>query len=407
MPVFFYRAYGPHGELAEGQVEAVAEQAVGEILWGRKLVPFHVEPANVVSGPWWRRRLSNSNISLSDSQLASFTREFATLSDAGIPLADALRILVDQASSVRSKRILERLYGDILNGASLSQALEKEEKSFSAEYINIIRAGETGGALAQALDELAHLLERRGELRGRIHSALVYPAILVALSILSLVVITGVLIPNIAPIFRASGATVPGTIAFLMALHDHWQMILFIIAAGCAGIAGGISLAMQSTSIRMASDQLKLKVPLAGAFLLKRDTARFARTFGTLVRAGVPLLQAANSATATTNNEALAASLKEAINRVREGASLYNALRDCTPLPTLALRMIAIGEQAANLGQMLLRIADMFEQQTQRSLDRAMVILTPAITLFIAGLVGLLIVTIMNALLSLNDIAIR
>jgi general secretion pathway protein F len=270
-----------------------------------------------------------------------------------------------------------------------------------------VQAGEKGGALSQALDELAVLLERRGELRGRIHSALVYPAILIVLSLLSLTVIAGVLVPNIAPIFRGSGAQIPGTIAFLMALHDHWQAIVITISGIVGLAAGGSALALQSPAFRLTLDRFKLTLPIAGAFILKRDTARFARTLGTLLNAGVPLLQAANSASAVTSNGALASSLTTAIARVREGASLHGALKDCTPLPLLALRMIAIGERAASLGQMLIKIADMFEQQTQRSLDRAMTLLTPAITLFVAGLVGLLIVTIMNALLSLNDIAIR
>lgn len=406
MPLFRYRAYGPRGDLAEGELEATSESAVNDALWARKLVPFEIVFADTTAVPWWRRELGSQHASLSASQLTIFTREFATLSGADVPLAQSLRIMVDEASASSAQLVLEQLLQEVLNGAALSGAMEKQPKSFSAEYINIVRAGEVSGSLSRSLEELAILLERRGELRSRVHSALVYPAILVVLSIISLIIITGVLIPNIAPIFNESNNTVPDTIAFLMFLNKHW----FEILIGFAGLVGivGIALAsmLRSPSGRISFDKRMLRAPLIGGFLLKQDTARFARTLGTLLIAGVPLLQAVASASATVRNKALAVSLKNALDRVREGASLQSALKEYTPLPALALRMISIGEQAANLGAMLLQVAAMLEQQTQRSLDRFMTVLTPTITLFIAVLVGLLIVTIMNAVLSLNDIAI-
>jgi general secretion pathway protein F len=191
-----------------------------------------------------------------------------------------------------------------------------------------------------------------------------------------------------------------------MMLHDRWLEICLGLAA--IGVAFGIAaaLALQNPSTRRAIDAKILKLPLMGAFLLRQETARFTRTLGTLLTSGVPLLQATLSAAATVKNSALAASLGQAHDRVRQGESLHGALRDCTPLPALALRMISIGEQAADLGDMLLRVAAMFEKQTERSLERFMTVLTPSITLLVAVMVGLLIVTIMNAVLSLNDIAI-
>ena len=406
MPLFFYRAYGPNGELVEGQLDATSEDVVGDILWTRNLVPFEVAFADASKMPWWRRDFGLARASFSLPQLAGFTREFGTLTSAGIPLANSLRVIGDQMATGRPRSILDLILKDVLNGAPLSSAMQKHPESFSTEYVSVISAGETGGRLGHALDELADLLERRVELRARILSALVYPAILVVLSILSLIVIIGVLIPNIAPIFSEAGATAPRGIAFLMLLHDHWQVIVLAAAGVAIAAAGSAALTLRRPPVRIAFDRLKLKAPILGTFLLGQETARFARTLGTLLEAGVPLLSAAASASATVKNAALAASLHEAINRVREGARLDGALRDCTPLPPLALRMISIGEQAAKMSRMLLRVAAMLEQQTQRSVDRFMTVLTPTITLFVALMVGLLIVTIMNAVLSLNDIAI-
>jgi general secretion pathway protein F len=369
-------------------------------------VAFEVISAEGNPLPWWRRELNGGRRGIAAVQLAGMTREFATLSAAGVPLVDALRIMVDEMSEGRSRPVQDKLLTEVLGGVALSHAMEKQKDSFTPEYVSVIRAGETSGGLSRSLDELASLLERRVELRSRVHSALVYPAILIILSIISLVVITGVLVPNIAPIFNESNRPVPATISFLMMLHDRWLEICLGLAA--IGVAFGIAaaLALQNPSTRRAIDAKILKLPLMGAFLLRQETARFTRTLGTLLTSGVPLLQATLSAAATVKNSALAASLGQAHDRVRQGESLHGALRDCTPLPALALRMISIGEQAADLGDMLLRVAAMFEKQTERSLERFMTVLTPSITLLVAVMVGLLIVTIMNAVLSLNDIAI-
>jgi general secretion pathway protein F len=245
------------------------------------------------------------------------------------------------------------------------------------------------------------------EVRGRIQGALVYPVILVTLSIVSLAIIVGVLVPNIAPIFREGGKQVPGSIAALLMLHDHWQEILVTMAALTAAASGAAALAWRSPNVRLAIDRIKLRLPVFGAFLLKQETARYTRTLGTLLKSGVPLLRAAVSASAVIKNRAIASGVTASIETVREGAPLHIALSAHTPLPSLAVRMIAIGERSAALSAMLLRVAGIFEQQTQRGLDRFMAVFTPAITLLVALIVGLLIVTIMNAILSLNDLAVQ
>ena len=406
MPFYTYRAYGSKGELAEGQIEAASEQAVSDALWSQRLVPFEVTPADQSATPWWKRDINFSSASISKAQLARLTREMATLTEAGISLVDALKMLLEQAPSAPMRSILQLVVNDVHAGLSLSEALAKHPKSFSTEYVSVIRAAEVSGTHREALDELARLLERRVELASRVGSALIYPLILIVLSFLSLILITGVLIPNIAPIFQGAGQETPGTIAFLMALHDHWLEIVLIVVGVTVSAVSILIYALKNPAAGTAFDRWTLTLPVYGQFRRSQETARFARTFGTLMSAGVPLLQAGTSASATVKNKAFASSLSEALNQVREGTSLHSALKTTTPLPALALRMIAVEEQSAHLANMLVRVAQVFEDQTQRSLERFMTLLTPAITLFVAMLVGLLITTIMNAVLSLNDIAI-
>jgi general secretion pathway protein F len=405
MPSFHYQAYDAHGTLAQGRIEALSSEAASEALWAQGLTAFELEHASNSSTLWWQRELFGSGVGRAD--LVSFTREFATLAGAGIPLDDCLRILADQATSHAARALIAEVRQEVLNGATLSDALRQRRRFFSEDYVNIVRAGEAAGALARVFDELAALLERRQEVRSKVQSALVYPSILLALSVVSLAVIIGVLIPGIAPVFAQGGKPLPATIQFFLDLQARWLDVLIGFAMAGAAITWMIAVGLRRPAVRIRFDRLKFAVPMAGALLLQQETARFSRTLGTLLRAGVPLLQAATSACGGTANRHLAAALNRAIALVREGASLNRALDSETTLPPIALRMIAIGEEAGKLDHMLLTIAGMFEQQTQRTIDWLMTLLTPLLTVGIAGLVGSLILTVMNAILSINEIAVR
>jgi general secretion pathway protein F len=305
------------------------------------------------------------------------------------------------------RAVTASLLADVLDGSHLSDAMHKHPQVFAADYVSAVRSGEVGGTLAQVLEEMADLLERRMEVRNRVRSALVYPAILVAFAIVTVSLIVAVLVPGIAPIFAEGGKAMPAAIGFVLAVQAHWVEIATSLLIVAMAATGALAIALRRPPVRLAIDRLKLRPPLFGAFVLERETARFARSLGTLLRAGVPLLQAATSARAVIANRHIGAGVDRALDAVREGTSLHRALERHADLPAVALRMISVGEEAGKLDRMLLRMAAMFEQQTQRTLDRFMTILTPTLTLTIAFLVGSLILTVMNAILSINELAYR
>lgn len=406
MPTFRYRAYGGQGELAEGSVDAMSQDAAADVLWTQGLTPFQLRRADQPGKAWWQRELFSGGGS-PRADLAGFTRELATLNTAEIPLDDALRILADQGMSAGMRTIATTLLADVLNGATLSDAMQKQATMFPAEYVSVVRAGEIGGTMGQVLEELAELLERRMEIRAQVQLALVYPAILVALAVVSLAVIMGVLVPSIAPIFEEGGKPVPDGIRFIVAVQSRWPEILAGILITAAAAAAAAFVALRRPAVRLGFDRCKLKLPAFGRIILQRETARFARTLGTLLKAGVPLLQAATSARAVIGNRQIAAGLDAAIDAVRQGVALNRALQSETALPPIALHMISVGEEAGKLDRMLLRVAAMFEQQTRRSIDKFMTILTPLLTVGIAAIIGGLIMTVMNAVLSMNDLVAR
>lgn len=406
MPTFNYRAYGGRGEFAEGRIEAASPDAASEMLWAQGLTPFHMQAADAAAERWWQREVFGGGRS-SPAQLASFTRDFATLNSAEIPLDDALRILGAQAPSRALRPVIASLLADVLDGSHLSDAMHKHPKIFSADYVSAVRSGEVGGTLGQVLEEMADLLERRMEIRNRIRSALVYPAILVAFAIVTVSLIVAVLVPGIAPIFAEGGRSMPAVIGFVLAVQAHWtEIMVWLLAAAVAGTSA-LVLALRRPDVRVAIDRAKLRAPAFGTFILERETAQFARGLGTLLRAGVPLLQASTSARTVIGNRHIGAGVDRALEAVREGSSLHRALERHADLPPVALRMISVGEEAGKLDRMLLRMAAMFEQQTQRTVDRFMTVLTPALTLTIAALIGGLILTVMNAILSINELVYR
>jgi len=406
MPTFRYRAYGLDGGFAEGTVDATSSDAASELLWSQGLTPFKMQTAGDAGTRWWNRELFSSEGS-QRADLVAFTREFSMLNAAEIPLDDALRILREQSSSSRLRVLVDGLLAEVLNGTPLSEAMQKQPKVFPADYVAVVRAGEIGGTLGDVFVELAELLERRAEIRSRMQSALIYPCMLVALSLGTLAIIVGGLIPSIAPIFAQSGKPTPASIQFMVALQERWFELLLAAVLGTSAVTGAFFVAMRKPEVRQGLDRYKLRVPVLGTFLLQQEAARFARTLGTMLKAGVPLIQAVKSACSVVGNRHIAARMERAIEAIHQGSALHRALRNEAVLPAVALQMISVGEEAGKLDRMLTRVAIMLERQIQSSIDRFMSALTPALTVGIALMVGALIMPVMNAVLSLNDLAAR
>jgi len=408
MPLFSYRAYSRSGDLREGEVEADSAEGATQTLWLQGLTVFEAKRSRTLepSTPWWRREIySSSRVKASD--LAAFTREFAILEQAEVAIDDGLRILCEHGSNGTMRELAREVLNKVLAGSSLSDALRARPDAFSQEYVNMVRAGEADGALERVLSDLASLLEQRLEVRSRLRTALIYPAILVLMAIASVSTVVGVLIPSVAPILTQGGRPLPSGLGLLIALQRHWLTLALSALAATAAAATLARAASKNPAIRLRFDEIVLRVPTLGSFLARRDCARFARTLGALVRARVPLLQALACARAVIVNGAIGESVAAAIEAVGGGDTLTKALARIEAWPAIVARMISVGEETGRLDHMLLRLSDMFAQQTQRQVDRAMSLVTPLLTILISILVGGLIYTVMNAILSINELAVR
>ncbi|MGE5368806.1 MAG: type II secretion system F family protein [Chloroflexota bacterium] len=404
MPKFKYRAFSTSGDLMEGEIEARTAAEAEDAIFMRGLTPFETFEARKASS---FTQISFGSRKPNAAQIASFTSEFATLEQADVPLDQSLRILAAQSPSEPLRALAQELLARIVDGASLSDALSRRPDIFSSEYINMVREGEAVGRVGASLTELAEMLERRLELRARIQSALIYPSLLITLAIISTGVVLGTLVPSIAPIFADNGKAMPSGLQFILDVQANAGVIGLIFLLIGVGLATVYKMAQTRPTWQVALGRLYLRLPVAGPLLSQFATARFSRTLGSMIKAGVPLLQGLESARTAVSNAFLNDELAGVVEAVRGGANLSGALARVPYLPPVATQMITIGEETAQLGDMLLRVAAMFERQTQRSIERAMGLMTPVLTILIAGVVGGLIMTVMDAVLSINDLAAK
>jgi general secretion pathway protein F len=409
MPRFSFIARDGKGGRAAGVIEAETRAAAVEALFRQGRYPLELaEGGGITAQPrWWERELLASR-SLSGRGLALLTRELATLLKAELPLDEALRIAhVQPLMPGRVRSTIAGVLVRVLDGASLSEAMGAEASAFPAYYVHIVRAGEAAGTLGHTLDELAAFLERTAEFRARIGSAMVYPALLLVAAALAVGVILAVLIPTIAPLFRDAGVAPPFIVGFLLEVEEavaaHWLVALAAVAALGAGF---VTLA-RSERWRTWRDRQLLRLPLVSGLVRSGQVAVMTRTLGTLIRNGVPMLQALQITGDVLSNRAMAAAVRICAGEVKEGATLMAALGRSGVLPELALRLTGVGEQTGQLDAMLERTGSIYEQALQRQLGRLTTLVTPLLTIGIGMLVGGLILSVMGAIVGINELALR
>jgi general secretion pathway protein F len=402
MSQFHYRAVSDTGDILQGEMEAASVEEVIARLQDQGHTPLEAKPANEAGvGGGFGGLLKRGPFT--GDQLAQFTHQLATLLGAGQPLDRALGILMDLPEGERAKKLIERVRDRVRGGAPLSQAFDEEHGVFPKLYISLVRAGEAGGSLEDTLRRLADYLERSQQLRGSIVNALIYPAFLMVGVLGSLVLLLAYVVPQFVPIFEDMQVPIPLITQAVLALGNllqSWWWLLLL------GIGGGIFLwraRLRDPGYRLAWHGRLLQKRVVGPLLLKIETARIARTLGTLLKNGVPLLSALTIARQVTSNRALDEALAQAAEQVKGGAGLSLALAQSQRFPRLALQMVQVGEEAGQLDTMLLKVADTFDLESKRAIDRLLAALVPALTIVMTILVAIIMAAILLPLLSLTS----
>lgn len=413
MSTFQYRAYTRQGVVTSGTIVAEERDAAIEALYGSGLTPVETVLCADGEAPLAKRPSEQGAFGLrwqgskrvGLKELSAFTTELASLVSSGVPVDASFRVLAGAGASPRRIALANGLLKDILAGLQLSEAMGRRSETFPADYIAILAGGEAGGQTAKALTLIAEMLARRVDIRNKIRGSLVYPAILLLMSLMSIGVIVFVLIPNLTPIFSDAGLPLPGILAVLADLPDSWPKLLFWSAfAAVAGWIGYRRIAGDKTTMKKL-DHLKCRLPVLGPLIQRREASQFARSAGSLVEARVPLMAALQTARSLVGNRYLSARYGEAISRVPEGRALSQVLEGMALLPPAMIRLIAVGEETGQLAKMLVRVASNLESEVQGRIEQLVGLLTPLLTVGIGGLVGALILQVMSAVLSINNLA--
>ncbi len=400
MTLYYYKVVTPAGDTLEGQMDVPShDEAVGK-LQDAGNVPLEVREADSgdaggLFGALFRRA------TLREAQVVQFTQQLATLLGAGQPLDRALQILLDLPESEKARAMLERIRDQVRGGTPLSDALEAEHGSFSRLYVNMVRAGETGGALDETLTRLGAYLERSRQLKSSVVNAMIYPAFLVSMVILSLMVLLIYVVPQFAPMFTDMGVEMPLITKVVLAvgttLQDFWWLILLLAAGGAILLRRK----MADPPSRLAIDRRLLRTKVVGDIIRKIETARLARTLGTLLRNGVPLLTGLTVSRNVMRNTALAEAVDAASEEVKTGGGLGYALGQSKSFPKLALQMISVGEESGELDGMLIKVADTFDVEVKNTLDRLLAALVPATTIVMTVIVAAIMLAIVLPIMNL------
>lgn len=398
MAHFKYRALDADGVTQHGSLEAADQNAAQAMLQQRGLLLLSLEASASVG-----LRAALRGGTLSGAALVSFTQQLATLLGAGQPLERSLGILLKQASEPRRRALLERVREQVKAGKPLSQALEEEHGQFTSLYISMVRAGEAGGSLEHTLRQLSEYLERSQTLRGEVINALIYPVFLVVGVLGSLALLLAYVVPQFVPIFRDLGVPIPLITQAILGLGEFLSAYGLVLLAAIVLLVWGVAVARRDPQRRQRHDRRVLFMKVIGPLLQRIEAARLARTLGTLLSNGVALLQAMTIVRQVCGNHALRAQVEQATEHVKSGGTLAQAFGEQPLLPELALQMIEVGEQAGNLDAMLLKVADVFDVEAKRGIDRMLAALVPSLTVVMAVMVAVIMLAIMLPLMSLTS----
>ena len=385
MPVFEYTGRTPTGQTVSGTLEAKNKQELMQLLRRQRVIVTNV-----------KRKSKSLNLTIGTGvkavEISRFTRQFAVMIEAGLPLVQCLDILAAQTTNKVLAKVIANVRDTVSSGSTLADALAKEKKVFDQLYVSMIEAGEVGGALDVILKRLADYREKADAIKRKIKGALTYPAImLVMLVLISFVMLTFV-IPIFAGMFEGLGAELPKPTQIVINLSNWLKGNMHLLIGGVILIIIIYKLMRKNSKTRYYLDYLFLKLPLFGMLIRKTAVARFSRTLGTLIQSGVNIIDALQVTAKTAGNDVIAKAIKNAIIAISQGETIARPLEESRVFPPMVVQMINVGEKTGNLDTMLAKIADFYEEEVDSAVETLTAMIEPLMTVVMGIVVGGLLV---------------
>ena len=400
MPLYSYEAFTKQGKKVRGTLDALSLASVREQLHKQGLYPISIEPSTSESQIRWWRRLFMSNISLKDKII--FTKQLAVLVNAGVPLLQSLNLLTDQFEG-RLHVMLVDIKDEVKGGMSLADAMQKYPRVFDSIYVQLVRAGEASGKLGPILERLTDYLQRRDSVRKKIRGALRYPMVQLVVIILVVIVLLKVVVPQVQGLFEAQGKKLPGATRILLAASDFVQNYFFFIIAGLIGLIILFGYWKRTPQGGKTLDQIKLKLPVIKYVSQTSAVVQFCYTLGMLIESGVNLAESLDIVVKIVDNRILAATLREARDKIVKQGKIAQYLKQTNIFPPIAIYLIRTGEETGQLGPMLLTVANNNEVELSDLIDSATGLLSPIMLIVMALIVGFVIFAIASPMMGGAD----
>lgn len=415
MPIFAYEAINAKGQKETGELEAAnRNQAIHDIR-NAGLKPTKVtqraetaaskQAAKTEAAPGAAPGKRKKGGRVSAQQITDFTAQFAVLIDAGLPVVRSLKVLAKQQKAGGFKTVLEEVAESVEQGSSLSEAFAMHPKAFDRLYVNMVKAGEAGGILDTILQRLADFLEKAARLKKKVIGAMIYPIIVMSVAVMILTGIMIFVVPAFEKMFKEQGFTLPLPTAILVevsrAIVNPFIGGIAILLLVVGALAFG-AWSRTPTGTRVV-DSLKLKLPIFGNIIQKAVTARFTRTLGTLVQAGVPILEALNICKNAIGNVVLGAAIEKVAASIKEGETIAGPLSETGMFDDLVVNMIDVGEETGELDKMLIKVADTFDVYVDIAVESLVSILEPVLIVFMGGAIGFIVIALFLPLVGLIE----
>lgn len=403
MPIFVWSGVDRQGSKQKGEIEADNQMIARQLLSRQGVVvrTLKTKPKDLLElVPIMQQKVKSRD-------LVVFTRQFATLIDAGVPLVQCLDILQQQEVNKTFKRIINQIKADVESGKTFSEALKKHPNVFDTLYVNLVAAGEMGGMLDVTLNRLAAYIEKIERLKKKVRGAMTYPAVVVGIAVLVVAVILTYVIPVFAGLFRDAGAKLPPMTLIVIAISDFFKRYIHWIVLGLILLVFLFKRFRKTPKGREWTDRLALRAPVFGILLRKVAIARFSRTLGTMLGAGVPILDSLDIVATTAGNAVIEKELRKARASIAEGQTVAEPLGKSGVFPPMVVQMISVGEATGALDEMLSKIADFYDEEVDIAVDALTSLLEPLLIVFLGVTIGGLLVAMYLPIFQLADVVSR
>ena len=403
---FTYKARDASGRLVDGLLDAADQKAAVDRIRALKLtlIDINQRQATGLAGVW--SKINPFKPKVKSKDLVLFSRQLSTLVSAGVPIVQGLGILEMQAENPAFRSVINSIKGDIESGLGIADAMKKHPDAFSTLYVSMIRAGEVGGILDTILERLSSYLEQSEALRAKVQSAMMYPAVVGGIASLITIFLLVFVIPTFKNIFAGFGAKLPMPTLIVIWCSDAIKNnIIIVIALPIALFFGGKKAYANSEPMRTKIDGMLLDMPIFGIMIKKVAIAKFARTLGTLLKSGVPILQGLETVAATAGNLVVEKAILSCRESVKEGGRLVEPLKKANLFPPMVVQMIGVGEETGCLDNMLVRIADFYDSEVDTAVKGLTSMIEPIIMVFMGLIVGTIVIAMFLPMFAMGDLA--